>query len=255
MKKKYLKNRSVRVYMDLDFIEIGTSNFDTLLQTCSPNEIGISIEPIQYYLDTLPTKPNVKKVHTAITANRTTETIDIYFIPEPLLQQLDLPWWLKGCNKVGDYHPLHKEYKLEEYVIIDTAPLLNIDEFLINNNIRQIKFLKIDTEGHDTIILGGLFAYLKSKSKDYYPRKILFESNANTTKEDLETTLTIAQSMGYTILTQTSEDTTLILDEPGFTLSETTQSVHHTIQPTSPQNPTDTLGFVENTNGVLDGPQ
>lgn len=42
--------------MDLDFIEIGTSNFDTLIQTCSDDAFGISIEPLNFYLNDLPNK-------------------------------------------------------------------------------------------------------------------------------------------------------------------------------------------------------
>ena len=36
--------------MKYDFIEIGTSDFGTLIQS-STNEIGISIEPLKIYLD------------------------------------------------------------------------------------------------------------------------------------------------------------------------------------------------------------
>ena len=38
--------------MRYDFIEIGTSDFDTLLQE-SQSEIGLSIEPLKIYLDNL----------------------------------------------------------------------------------------------------------------------------------------------------------------------------------------------------------
>ena len=36
-----------------DFIEIGTSDFDTLIETSNNDTVGISIEPIKYYLDNL----------------------------------------------------------------------------------------------------------------------------------------------------------------------------------------------------------
>ena len=42
-----------------DFIEIGTSDFDTLIEDASESTRGISIEPIKYYLDRLPNKENV----------------------------------------------------------------------------------------------------------------------------------------------------------------------------------------------------
>jgi hypothetical protein len=44
-----------------DFIEIGTSDFDTLIETSDDKTVGLSIEPIKYYLDRLPERKNVKK--------------------------------------------------------------------------------------------------------------------------------------------------------------------------------------------------
>ena len=37
--------------MDYDFIEIGTSDFNTCIQTCKDSEIGLSIEPLKIYID------------------------------------------------------------------------------------------------------------------------------------------------------------------------------------------------------------
>jgi nucleoside-diphosphate-sugar epimerase len=45
---------------------------------------------------------------------------------------------------------------------------MNIDELLREYQVRSIKFLKIDTEGHDCIILDGLFDYLKTSPKTEY---------------------------------------------------------------------------------------
>ena len=67
---------------DLDFIEIGTSNFDTLLEKCSENEYGISVEPLKNYLDDLPEKRNVKKINCAVTHGKMTDFIDMYYIPK-----------------------------------------------------------------------------------------------------------------------------------------------------------------------------
>ena len=46
--------------MKYDFIEIGTSNFDTLIEAADDTTVGISIEPIGYYLDQLPDRARVK---------------------------------------------------------------------------------------------------------------------------------------------------------------------------------------------------
>ena len=46
--------------MKLDYIEIGTSDFDALVEKHEGN--GISIEPLKFYLDALPKKENnIKK--------------------------------------------------------------------------------------------------------------------------------------------------------------------------------------------------
>ena len=58
--------------MKYDFIEIGTSDFDTLLETTT-NKIGISIEPLKFYLDSLPNNDKVIKV------NWQDEELDIYY--------------------------------------------------------------------------------------------------------------------------------------------------------------------------------
>lgn len=47
--------------MILDFIEIGTSDFDTIIQS-NTYKHGLSIEPIKYYIDRLPNKEGVKKL-------------------------------------------------------------------------------------------------------------------------------------------------------------------------------------------------
>lgn len=196
---------------DLDFFEIGTSNFDTLLQTCNENEIGFSVDAVSYYLDSLPDKPNVTKVHIALTSNRTSDFIEVYYIPEDVIVNNNLPYWFKGCNRIAEFHPLHKAHNVTHFVKIEQVPLLNIDEFLIQNNIRKIKYLKIDTEGHDCVILQGLFKYLETKSKEYYPTKILFESNENISSEDVDRIVEYGVQIGYKLLSR-GYDTILSLD-------------------------------------------
>lgn len=188
--------------MDINFLEIGTSNFDTLLQTCRDDEHGVSIEPLKFYLDDLPDRPNVKKICAAITANKPCDFMNIFYIPPKVVDEKKLPQWFKGCNKIGNYHPLHIQHHVEEYVKIDRVPLMNIDEFLELNNIQRIGFLKIDTEGHDYIIMNGLYEYLKNKSDIYYPRKIQFESNEHTTIEKVSIIIKLFMCLGYTLISR-----------------------------------------------------
>lgn len=183
--------------MDLDFLEIGTSNFDTCIQSVDDSKTGISIDAISYYLDCLPNKPNIRKIHAAITSDRTSDSIKIYYIPEEDILKHNLYNWFKGCNKIGEYHPLHVEHNLTHLVKIEDVPLVNIDELLIKHNIRKIKYLKIDTEGHDCVILNGLFKYLENKDMIYYPDLIEFESNQLVLEEQVDSVIQYAERIGY----------------------------------------------------------
>ena len=88
--------------IDYDFIEIGTSNFDTLIGSCSETSVGLSIEPIKTYLDSLPNKLNVTKVCASI--SDVDGEIDIYNIPLINIHKHNLPIWVKGTNSVSKPH-------------------------------------------------------------------------------------------------------------------------------------------------------
>jgi len=144
-----------------DFIEIGTSDFDTLIELSDDNTFGLSIEPIRYYLDRLPNKKNVKKLQVAISDND--GHLDIYYIPDDKIQEHSLPWWVRGSNSINHPHPFTiKEIGEELYnsiVKIDKVPAISWDTLVKQENIQSIGFLKIDTEGFDHVILKD---YLKT---------------------------------------------------------------------------------------------
>ena len=185
--------------VDLDFLEIGTSDYDALIQSCSSASIGMSVEPVKYYLDRLPNRANVKKFNMAISVNESIDPIKVYYITPDVIDLLQLPDWVRGCNSVGQLHFQHKELNLEKYVKVDLVPQVPIDQFLIQQNIRGIKYLKIDTEGGDCFILNRLLGYLKNKVKEYYPKTIMFESNALTEDDVLASTLELYCNNGYMI--------------------------------------------------------
>jgi hypothetical protein len=80
--------------MYYDFIEIGTSDFNTLIETCNVEAVGLSIEPIKRYLEALPNKPRVKKLNMAV-SNHTGEILLYSIVPE-LIELYKLPPWLRG---------------------------------------------------------------------------------------------------------------------------------------------------------------
>ena len=173
--------------IDYDFIEIGTSNFHALIIDCSDDTVGLSIEPLQVYLDGLPNKPNVTKVAAAISDQD--GEIEMYHIPKPTIHQYNLPIWVQGTNSVSKPHEFARKTLGEEFydsiVSVDKVPTLSWSTLVSRYNINTIDYLKIDTEGHDHVILKS---YLEEcdKNPKLFANKILFEYNESSDKIALD---------------------------------------------------------------------
>jgi hypothetical protein len=163
--------------MKYDFIEIGTSNFDTLIQTAGADTRGISIEPIQAYLDALPNPFGVLKLKNAISPTNTFDTLEVYYVPESVIQQHSLPDWLRGCNSVGTYHFQHEALNIKHLVKRDQVACVPIGYVFDRYNVDELDYLKIDTEGMDCDIMLHLADWMTNTSGACRPRRILFESN------------------------------------------------------------------------------
>ena len=157
--------------MDLDFIEIGTSDFDTLLES-SINERGISIEPVQVYLNRLPHRKNTIKVCKGISDKCVNDAI-IYYIPPHVIEALRLPNWLKGCNSFFEEHLQHSSY--EEYVVCDCVDIIRFVDIINEFEVNKLKKLKLDCEGHDLVILNSIYEQYTEGLLDILPSKIIFE--------------------------------------------------------------------------------
>jgi len=194
--------------IDYDFIEIGTSNFDTLIQCADDNTKGISVDAVKYYIDDLPDKLNCKKINVGI--SNINSTLDVYYIPEIVIEQNNLQDWFKGCNSINNYHPLHIQHNVSHLCKIDKVKVITTYELFYQNNVRNVKYLKIDTEGHDVTILKTLFLYIKFLPIIFYPNKILFETNAHSVSEEVDEIIQLYCSIGYTLESR-GYDSVLIL--------------------------------------------
>lgn len=194
--------------MKYNFVEIGTSNFETLIELADDNTVGLSIEPLKYYLDKLPNKKNVKKINCAVSRNNQHEQLEIYYIPESVIVEKKLPFWLKGCNTINSYHPLHIKLNITNLVNRELISCVPIGYLFDLYNISELDYLKIDTEGSDCDILLHFFEYLKNKNINNYPKSIKFESNENALPEKLQSVKSSFISLGYQI-TKEGYDTTL----------------------------------------------
>ena len=192
--------------MDYDFIEIGTSDFHTCIQSCGPDDYGLSIEPIKLYLDRLPDKKNVTKINCAISIDGTAYKDKIYWIHPDDIRKHKLYNFVKGCNKIGEPHTMHLE--ILEYaditVQVTEVDMIPIAAIFSEYNVSKIKLLKIDAEGCDCDILKTLVPVLKSREKAYYPDKIIFEANYLTQPERIKETITMYEELGYETEKRTS---------------------------------------------------
>jgi hypothetical protein len=194
--------------MKYDFIEIGTSNFDTLIQAADDFAVGISIEPIKYYLDSLPGRANVKKLNVAVSKTDCAGQLDVYFVPESVIVANQLPAWLRGCNAVGEYHFQHTELGITDLVVKQSVPVVPIADIFNTNDVTELDYLKIDTEGSDCAIMEQLYRFLRLEPRSRWPRRILFESNELAVPAEVEQTKFNFVVMGYQVV-QTGYDTVL----------------------------------------------
>jgi len=176
--------------IDYDFIEIGTSDFDTLIQEADDLKIGLSIEPISKYLKALPNPAGVTKVNAAVSDKD--GKIDIYYISDDKISEHGLPYYIRGCNSVDRPHNFSikqiGEELYNELVTIEEVPTVSWTTLIETYNIGTIKYLKVDTEGHEFQILSSYFEACK-KNPELYADKILFEYNENSNPEDIENML------------------------------------------------------------------
>jgi len=184
--------------IDYDFIEIGTSDFETLIEISTDETVGLSIEPIQEYLDNLPDKKNVTKVNAAISIDGTSNDVEIFYIPPKVVKDNNLHHYWGGCNRIGEMHPLYKFNKIvEQNVKRKSVKQITIKQLYTLYDIHKVKYLKIDTEGYDCDILQHWLDFLTDKDKSYYPKKIEFESNMLTSKDYVLQTIEDYVNLGY----------------------------------------------------------
>jgi hypothetical protein len=191
--------------MRYDFIEIGTSDFRTLIQTCDENSTGLSIDPLKFYLDRLPEKKNVTKVNLGI-SDRNSKS-KVYWITPDNIEKYNLPKWIRGCNSIEKPHPtvineLSNRGLSTDIINIDEIELITFDTLIKKYKIESIEFLKIDTEGHDTKIIKSL---LLSDSL-ILPKKIEFEANILSDKNDIDEVIEILKRYDYVITKRTESD-------------------------------------------------
>ena len=182
--------------MKYDWIEIGTANFNTLCQ--SANESGdpikgLSIEPLIEHLNELPNVTGVDKINVAMSDY--CGEIQIWWIPLSVIKENKLHRDWRGCNSVGEPHPTVLKKLGEKYYDFaesKNVPVWNWEKLIREKNIEEIGYLKIDTEGHDPIIMKDYIKQCKLRPK-LWADKIQFENNRLSNTDDVNEVLELVK--------------------------------------------------------------
>lgn len=145
--------------MKYDFVDIGTSDFDTSLDLMKKDQKVLLVEPIKYYLDRLPSGKGIQKLNVAV--SNTMGDRPIFYVPDEVIKQYFLPDWIRGCNSINHEHltvlKMFKQFKISTDLIRkELVSIVTFDYLVEIYKITSIGLLKIDTEGHDHIILEGV---------------------------------------------------------------------------------------------------
>jgi hypothetical protein len=195
-----------------DYIEIGTSDFDTEIEK-NDERVGISVEPIKYYLERLPNKQNCIKLNLGI--SNYTGTCVVNYLSEQTIKENNFPSWVRGCNSVNSYHKtvsdlcVSKGIDIEKISERDHVNVTTLHALMNDWSVEGVYFLKIDTEGHDTVILEKFYEEIQTGM--HLPHVIQFESNVLSSAESVNHIIRIFQTIGYDLMCK-DNDTVLKLN-------------------------------------------
>jgi FkbM family methyltransferase len=197
--------------VNYNFIEIGTSDFDSLIETVDAIATGIVVEPVNFYLYKLPHKPRIHKLCAAI--GEKNSHAFIHYLNPNIIEKYQLPAWSKGCNMIGKNHPtvidllLKMNISPEEYFLKESVATYTLNTVFDMFQVNSVEVVKIDAEGDDCMIMRQLHSII-CQNRIYKPRKIYFETNELGIKKDIEDIRTMFMNIGYKV-TVGSEDSYL----------------------------------------------
>jgi hypothetical protein len=151
--------------MKYDHVDIGTCDFEVADGVFSPDKNYLLVEPMKEYLDRLPTGDNIKKENSA--CSNQCGSFEIFYVPEAVILENNLPLWMKGCSKVNEPHKIVLSYLMscgidQSVIKSKTINVISFNKLVEKYSIEHITNLKIDTEGHDHIILNEVSILIRS---------------------------------------------------------------------------------------------
>lgn len=140
----------------LRFLEIGTSNFETLAEA-APGP-GRSVEALKFYQDDLPDRQGIEKVNAAVLGEaqaRATASIPFFFIHPGNISEYRLPDWLKGMGQVDAPNARVVKWlkvrRLAHLMQRSQVPTTSYRQLV--RDVGELGHLKLDVEGGEPPVL------------------------------------------------------------------------------------------------------
>ena len=183
-----------------DFVEIGTSYFHTEVENASDETVGLSVEPVKYYLDKLPSKPKCKKANVAISDKE--GSMDLFYVPDEYISEYDLGWWVAGTSTLLKPNKITYEYlakkKLAHLMTKKPVKVITFGMLADKYNVSEINYLKVDVEGHDAVVIQSMLDYCDVHNS-VFPKCIRFEANGLGDKKKEDEVICKLQNREYKI--------------------------------------------------------
>lgn len=184
----------------LDYCEIGTSDFDTLIQKAEKGDKGLSIDAIPCYLDNLPNPENWIKINAAISSKE--GEVNAFYLEPSDIKKYDLPKWARGCNRLFEPHQtivrlLQSRDLPLDLIVNKKVPMRRLVSIFSEMSVEGVYSLKVDTEGHDAVILADVFS---SIPRTCYPHQLKFESNKLSDNKAIHELIIKLIKIGYDIV-------------------------------------------------------
>jgi FkbM family methyltransferase len=197
--------------MRYDVIEIGTCDFDVEAYKATDDQRVLSIEPLPCYYDRLPDKPNIHKLCCAVSDKPGTATL--HYIPEDTIYKHRIRMTKKGCSCLHEPHKGTVEELQAKGLPLDLmetteVPVKTFEQIVEQQDITSIGYLKIDTEGHDIIIMRSVVDLCR-KRRALFPSKIQFECNSMVDKGEVNAMVKTLEAEGYKLLSRGRENLVL----------------------------------------------
>lgn len=193
---------------NFEFIEIGTGDTNYLQFSGRGDRYAMYVEPIPELLESIPSSSQIIKICAAVVGDSyrslNTPLHFMYRVPDNIeyLCGRKIPEWIRGCNTLDTYHPMHVQLRLRRFVEkIPVRTVISAQSLLIQNAVFQVEHLKIVTEGWEYEILKNVAAYFVNMPRAFYPVRISFQTTHMLAKEKSEI-LSLFSELSYTECTE-----------------------------------------------------